>query len=390
MRTDTPTFLPFLVLIFVVTLSTAAIVPFMGYFIVEGLGRDPWEMGVYAALVTVISVGVNKKFSTYLDRGMSAFPLIGIAGGCFLIGSLSMVFTPNFWVLLSLGTLSFGVGNSATSTLFALGSQVAETSQLKQQTFNAYMRATTSTAWMLGPACSFVLADQVSNRAVFEIAAVIAVLWLVLWIYLVDPTAQISPTPTRSETPVQNRHLRYAVAACFFLSLGHSVTFAALPLFYVQELNLPTYAPGTAFSMKTFVEIFAILTTPYLISRFRLRALLIAVALFAGLVIQILANVSTFPQLLAAAALEGLYYGLYASLSLSFVQSFAVDRIAGATATYWNTLKISSFIAGPITGLIAQYYDFHLAIQLASLGAMASLVCLIAMPQSQTLTRTTK
>jgi SET family sugar efflux transporter-like MFS transporter len=103
------------------------------------------------------------------------------------------------------------------------------------------------------------------------------------------------------------------------------------------------------------------------------------VALLAAVTILLLSYVQTFPQMLAGAALEGLYYGLYASIGISFLQSFAGDRPAQVTALYWNVLSVSGILAGPVTGLIAQVYNFQTAIQVASaVAAFAALLLLAA------------
>lgn len=132
--------------------------------------------------------------------------------------------------------------------------------------------------------------------------------------------------------------------------------------------------------MKTFFEVIAIFSTPWIISRFGLRGPLFAVALLAAATIQLLSHIHSYPQMLAGAALEGLYYGLYASLGISFIQSFAGDRPAQATALYWNVLSVSGILAGPAVGLIAQAYDFRTVIQISSIVAtFAALIMMASM-----------
>ncbi|MGV8939882.1 MAG: hypothetical protein ACOH2J_22420 [Allorhizobium sp.] len=130
--------------------------------------------------------------------------------------------------------------------------------------------------------------------------------------------------------------------------------------------------------MKTFVEVFAIFTTPLVISRFGLKGPLVVVALLATVTILLLSYVQTYPQMLAGAALEGLYYGLYTSIGISFLQSFSGDRPAQATTLYWNVLSVSGILAGPATGLIAQAYDFRAVIRVASAAAAFAALLLLA------------
>ncbi|MGO7319393.1 hypothetical protein ACCS95_06665 [Rhizobium ruizarguesonis] len=78
--------------------------------------------------------------------------------------------------------------------------------------------------------------------------------------------------------------------------------------------------------------------------------------------------------------MEGLYYGLYASIGISFLQSFSGDRPAQATALYCNVLSVSGILAGPATGLIAQAYDFQPVIRVASaVAAFAALLLFASM-----------
>ena len=370
--------LPFLLLLFVGTACSSMIVPFMGFFLVEGLGRDPWTISVYSALAVCLTVTVNRLFARRIDAGSPVSPLIGMALGGYLAATLALSVSPALWTVMTIGVLGFGVSSSAISTMFSLGGVLAQRREIERSRFNAWMRATTSTAWMVGPALSFFVADRFGEASVFKLCAALALVWLVLWRVALprDITAEAPPRAgADGETERFNTGLWLSVAFVFCLSTAHSLTFAALPLFYVREVGLPGYAPGTAFSIKTFVEVFAIFSTPFLIARFGLWRSLMATTLLAVVTIQVLAAVSSFPQMLAGAALEGLYYGLYASLGISFVQSFAAGRPARATAIYWNAMMVTGILAGPAVGVIAQLRDFATVIQVASaVAACAALI----------------
>jgi SET family sugar efflux transporter-like MFS transporter len=278
------------------------------------------------------------------------------------------------------------MGSSAISTMFSLGGNLAECDGIERSRSNAYMRATTSTAWMIGPAVTFLIADQISLDAVFVASLGLSVLWVSLWWLSLprDVRAAAKPSPEIAGPSSQTNGLWLAATFVFCLSLAHSLTFTSLPIFYVQEVGLPGFAPGVAFSVKTFVEIIAIFLTPAIIARIGMRPALLATSLLAAVTIQILASVQSFPQMLTGAALEGLYYGFYASLGISYVQSFAKDRPAQATAIYWNTLMASGLLAGPAVGFIAQAYDFRSVIQIASGVALFAAVILIAGRQNAT------
>ena len=356
------------------------IVPYMGFFIVNELGQEPWTISVYAGGVAVLATLSNKYFARRIDNGDSAFALIGVAVSGYLMGCLMLALFPSLSTVLTFGIIGFGVSTSAISTMFSLGVRLAEKQQLDRTRINAYMRATTSTAWMAGPALSFFVADLYGGTRVFYLGASLSILWVLLW-WKATPKHQ----PTNSAESEKDANdtipahvLWLAVLFIFCLSSAHSLTFTALPLFYVQEVGLPGYAPGTAFTMKTLIEVFAIFTTPLLIVKFGLKRSLLATSVLAVMTIQFIAYVQTYPQMLLGAAMEGLYYGLYASLGISYIQSLARGRSARATALYWNTLIISGVLAGPLVGFIAQLYSFQTVIKLASMVALFAVLVLIA------------
>jgi SET family sugar efflux transporter-like MFS transporter len=380
MNSKVVSLLPFLLLLFCGTICSAMIVPYMAFFLVEGLGYEPWMISVYATLAVCLTLIANRQFAQRIDDGARVFPLVGVAAIGYSVAALSLSLAPTLWTVLTLGVVGFGISSSAVSTMFSLGGNLAERHDIERSRFNAYMRATTSTAWMIGPAVTFLIADQFSVEAVFYMALSLSFVWLGLWWLGLprDITAAAKPKSDSSDLKAHTSGgLWLAAAFVFCLSLAHSLTFSSLPLFYVQEVGLPGFAPGLAFSIKTFVEVIAIFSTPMIIARFGMRPALIATTLLAVVTIQLLASVQSFPQMLFGAALEGLYYGFYASLGISYVQSFAEDRPAHATAIYWNTLMVTGLLAGPAVGFIAQAYDFQTVIQVASAVAFCAAVVLI-------------
>jgi SET family sugar efflux transporter-like MFS transporter len=370
-RSKTATFAPFLLLLFTGTLSNSAIVPFMGFYLVSALDQPPWMLSVYSGLAVVLTVTANRAFGRRIDAGTRVFPLIGIAATGFATASFAMAVSPSLPVMLTIGVVGYGISASAISTMFSLGGHMAERHAVPRTRFNAIMRATTSTAWMVGPAVSFFAAGQLGPTVVFKGAAVLSLAWLALWFFTLprDVLARAPVKPSDAPPAPTTTGLWLAAAFIFAMSAAHGLTFTALPLFFVQEVGLPSFAPGFAFSVKTFVEVFAIFSTPFLMARFGLRGPLMVTTLIAVCAILFLSSVQTLPQMIIGSALEGLYYGLFASLGISYVQSFAEDRPAQATAIYWNTLMVSGLISGPAVGLLAQATSFQTVIQTSSGGA---------------------
>ena len=112
-----------------------------------------------------------------MDQGSNPFPMIGFVASGYFLAAFTLSLSPGFLTAVTAGVIGFGVGASSMSTMFSVGAVIADRRAIKRSTFNAYMRATTSTSWMIGPALSFTVADQAGPEAVFLVATAIALLW---------------------------------------------------------------------------------------------------------------------------------------------------------------------------------------------------------------------
>lgn len=71
--------LKFLILLFCSTVCSAMMVPFMGYFLVEELGYQPWVIVVYSLLAVSLTLLANREFAKRIDNGARVFLLVGCA-----------------------------------------------------------------------------------------------------------------------------------------------------------------------------------------------------------------------------------------------------------------------------------------------------------------------
>lgn len=373
-----------LLLLLVGVMSTATIVPFMGVYIVEGLGKDPWLISIYTVITLSLTLIVNRQFGQWIDNGAKVSSLILASIIAFIVANVAIIAIQQYWILVTVGSLCFSISNAATATMYSYGRIYAEQNGLNTSRYNSYLRAMTSIGWMLAPAFAFFVASLGNPVAVFYIALGLAFVWILIW-YFTMPKEFTIPKSTdinhsrANDDKSFNKQLWLAAFVCLCFSLAHALAMSALPLFYIQEAGLPTYAVGLSFSVKTFIEIGAILGAPWLISRFGARQALCFSAVLAIVTYFILSQVTTIEQMVFGAALEGLYYGVFAGVGISYIQSFARGKVAGATSLYMNSLYLGGLVSGSSMGLIAQFYDFKTVIQFASIWFIAAIVTLIFM-----------
>lgn len=359
-------------------ICNAAIVPYMGVYIVETLGRDPWMIGLYAMITLTLTLFVNRQYGEWIDAGHAIAPLVGASIVAFGLAVISILIFPSYWVLICFASPCFAVSNASVSTMYSFGRLLAERQGLNIARYNSYLRAMTSLGWMLAPAASFYIASVSGDFAAFWLALILCGVWALIW-WIVMPkgfASEAAPKPRDMSPEPLNTELWLAASICLAFALAHSMAMSALPLFYIREAGLPAYAPGISLSIKTGVEIVAILMAPAIMSRLGARNALRAAALLAILAFFILARVATMPQLWLGAALEGLYYGLFAAVGLSYLQDFAKGRMARATSLYMNSLFLGGLISAPLMGLTAQFVSFGMAVQLAALWAVLAFAML--------------
>ena len=376
-----------LLLLFTGVFCNGMIVPFMGFFIIDELGRDPWEISIYVGLVSVLTLVMNRQFGERFDKGARVRPLIAISAFAFLIATATLSLYPSYWVIIGFISLCFSFSNASTSLMYSFGRAYAESQGMAVTSYNSYLRSMTSLGWMMAPALSFFIAGQWGNAFVFYTAASLALLWVILWFFVVptDFTAA-AKEPSSNQPSSQSRSLNHglylAAAACLFIAAAHILTSAALPLYFTQEAKLPTFAPGLAFSIKCLTEVAVILLIPYAMQKFSARTALYAATIIAMPTFYILSQVDSLPQLIVGAALEGLYYGIFAGVSITFVQSFANGRLGRATSLYMNSLFLGGMFGNVSMGLIASAYSYQTAIQLSLVIITIALVILIASRRS--------
>jgi len=96
----------------------------------------------------------------------------------------------------------------------------------------------------------------------------------------------------------------------------------------------------------------------------------------------VLYNASSLALMAAGASLEGLYYGTFAAVGMTFVQGFARGKIGRATALYMNSLFLGSMAGTTGMGIIASLYGFRAVI-------VAAAICMVAASAILFLTRAT-
>ncbi|WP_062119209.1 MFS transporter [Aureimonas sp. AU40] len=347
-----------LLFLFGLALANASLVTFMGFHIVHDLGQPPWAIGLYAGVTTLVSVTANRAAGERIDGGWPIARLVSLANFCTLAGTLILALPHDYARLLTLAAPLVALGQTATTSLYSLGRLHAERNGIDPARANTRLRTMTSLGWMIGPALCLGLGFLCLPRDFRKDT----------------PTPANSSAAAREDGP--NPALRIAGLVCLLFSISQCLCAVSLPIFLIQDIGLPTFAPGLSFAVKCLFEVVLILSCAPLIARFGARTCLVASAGLGILAYALLSQVHSLPTLIVGAAAEGIYCGLFAGVSASFVQGFSRGRIGRATSLYMNSLFLGSLAATSLLAALATFLSFRATI-LAAMGTMAGAALLL-------------
>jgi MFS transporter, SET family, sugar efflux transporter len=358
----------------------SSLIPAMGYFIVEGLQQPAWKIGFYSGLMAPLSMLVNRQIGRMLDNSVPVRKILGVSIAAYILFAGLLASTPEFFLLVLLGAPLMALSNGATASTLTYGRLYANANALEAGQFNAFLRMGISFAWMIGPALTFFLISQIGFRKTYLFSVCLGLIWCTAWYFTVPGNFRAPPKSSQNETfEGTDWALWLAALSCTFFALGNILFVSVSPLYFIEQIGLPGFTPGLLLSIKCFVEVCAILYAARLATRLGARSVLIIASLLAVSAFLLMGQVTTVWQAAAIALLEGFYYGLFAGVSITYIQSFIPKTPGRATAIYSNSLFLGGLVGSVSMGIIASGFDYRAVVYTAAgAGCLAFVVLLVA------------
>lgn len=372
------------VVLLVAVTANAAMVPLMPYLLATRVGWPLWQVGLYSFAVTAVTIVLNRLASTQVDRGRS------LVGMC-VLGVIAQTAAPLFAivaldhrVVLALVVPCLAAGGAIVPVFYAMGRRAAGSARADPGRQNSLLRVATSGGWVLGPAVSFALlgkfGDAVSLALVCGLALV-GLAFLGATGRRLRHTAYASRSPSGTpdddaETATNRGQVRAGVALVFMFSFMHIVTTTSLALLLVRHTGVPESGTGLVLATKAIVEMAAILVSPWLQNRWGARRSLTIAAVVAVVAYGAYLLSQGWVLGIVGAMLEGAYYGLFAAVGLTWIQSLAPERIGWATGSYMSGIYAGVLLGSPISGLVAGIWLPGITVLSMSVGLLAMALCL--------------
>ncbi|MEP3431701.1 MAG: MFS transporter [Roseibium sp.] len=357
----------------------AALIPLMSFFIVEGLGVEPWKIGLYTGTVLTLTLLTNRWAGERLDHGFPVRKLLVISVSAYLTLTALLTQTNSFLMLVLIVAPLMSLSNMGSGTIFTFGRLYAQRTDLDIARVNSWLRMAISLAWMIGPALSFTLVAEFGFKVAFSCALALGFVNLVLWHIVVPPEFKAEPKDKRQDAsdPI-NWGLMIAALICLGFVITNTLFVSVMPLLFIKETGLPGSTPGLSLTVKCLVEVFVIFASVRLAEKIGVRIVLLIAAILAAISMSLFAQATSLWQVIAISILEGTYYGLFAGVSITFVQSFAPDKPGRATAVYMNSLFFGGMIGSVSMGFIASATDYKTVLYVATGSSLTAMLILLA------------
>ncbi|KZK83715.1 Sugar efflux transporter A [Pseudovibrio sp. W64] len=383
----------FFAVMFFGAFSIAFVIPLLSTYIIEELQEPAFNLALVIGGFSVVSLATNRIFGGLIDGGNRVKPLLLINICAFTVHALIQLTAPSYLSLIIFGIPLIGISAGALSTMYSTGRLIAEQTGRDPGTFNLHMRICLSLGWVFGPPAAFLLYGTYGFQEIHLAAAISAFIWLTLCLLFIPATLKTHIKQHAQESSTADTVPMMLLIACvpvFALSAANSVFFSAGPVYFIKEMGLSVSVPGWAFATKSLFEVIIIYFAIKPTQRIGERNMMLLSGLGAMLFFATITSANSVEQVLMLCIIEGMYYGICASVGITFIQNYARHKPGIATSYFVNAIFVGGLAGNVLTGLVASYTTFQNTI-LSSvvLAALATLILLVIKPpQHQQLAQT--
>jgi len=374
------TSLAFLAIAFLAGIASALQTPTLSLFLTDEVQVRPAMVGFFFTGSAVIGILVSQFLARHSDSRGDRKSLIFL---CCILGALACLlfaWNRNYFVLLIVGVFLSSFGSTATPQVFALAREYADKTGREAVMFSSILRAQISLAWVIGPPVAFALALNFGFDVMYLGAAVTFIICslIVRWKLPSMPKAVNVSTETPLEAP--RRHRRDTLllfVACSMMWGCHSLYLINMPLYIINELNLPDKLAGIMMGTAAGLEIPVMLIAGYYAKRFGKKRLMQIAILAGGLFFIGMLTVKSEMLLLILQLFNAIFIGILAGIGMIYFQDLMPGQAGSATTLYTNTVRAGWIMAGSLAGTVAEIWGYYSVFYLALGMVVIAVYCML-------------
>lgn len=365
----------FLIVAFLTGIAGALQTPTLSIFLTDEVHARPAMVGFFFTGSAVIGILVSQFLAGRSDKRGDRKSLIVF---CCLLGVLActlFAWNRNYFVLLFVGVFLSSFGSTANPQMFALAREHADKTGREAVMFSSFLRAQVSLAWVIGPPLAYALAMGFSFTVMYLSAAVaFIVCGVMVWLFLPSMQKELPLATGTVEAPRRNRRdtlLLFVI--CTLMWGSNSLYIINMPLFIINELHLPEKLAGVMMGTAAGLEIPTMLIAGYFAKRLGKRFLM-RVAAVGGVCFYAGMLMAHSPAiLLGLQLLNAIFIGILGGIGMLYFQDLMPGQAGSATTLYTNTSRVGWIIAGSVTGIVAEIWNYHAVFWFAMVMIIATL-----------------
>lgn len=379
-KTTDSTSLAFLAIAFLTGIASALQTPTLSLFLTDEVQARPAMVGFFFTGSAIIGIFVSQFLARHSDSRGDRKSLILF---CCILGALACLlfaWNRNYFILLIVGVFLSSFGSTATPQVFALAREHADKTGREAVMFSSILRAQISLAWVIGPPLAFALALNFGFDVMYLGAAVTFIICglIVRWKLPSMPKSAVASTDTPLEAPRRHRKDTLLLfITCSMMWGCHSLYLINMPLYIINELNLPDKLAGLMMGTAAGLEIPVMLIAGYYAKRFGKKGLMQVAILAGGIFFIGMLTVKSEVLLLILQLFNAIFIGILAGIGMIYFQDLMPGQAGSATTLYTNTVRAGWIMAGSLAGTVAELWGYYSVFYLAFGMVIIAIYCML-------------
>nr|WP_202819762.1 sugar efflux transporter [Thaumasiovibrio subtropicus] len=360
-------------------LAFAFVLPIMSLFLVEELNAQPMYIGLYTTTASLMTILISPKLTGLIDKGVSSKHVFLLTLAGIFFGALGFSAASEFWHALLIGMFVMPFASSSIPVVLTIIRGFADATGENSTQLNSQMRSSVSLLWIFGPPLAFVSVDKLGFTLNYFLAATIASLVFLFVAVMLKLPADAKASKSNVSKTVERlpKEVWYLAAVMFLANVANSTYLNAMPIYLTRELGLPKSYPGILLGLTAAIEI-PIMLLAAKWSKKHGKGGLLKVGFASAMLFYIgMYSLHDFYLLLPLQLINGVFFGIFVGLGVTYMQDLAPKAIGKASAFYTNTMLVGTMVGTSLMGVISQGFGFKAPLILCLLAISLALIGLV-------------
>lgn len=374
---------PLFVIHFIVGLAIAFRHPFMSLFGLDEAKLSNITFGILMCVITLFEIILATYIAKLSDSRWKRKPVLILCSLAAVIAYVSFAFLRDFYALLIIGAVFFGISSSVVPQLWAYVRELlneAKTSAEKTPLIMNTFRMFFTLSWVLGPAVAAWILLQTSFKGLFLFGAAMYLLSAIVILFIKKEPEKLkaaAKAPVKLGKFIFTPNIFANLVAFLLINAAGFISMLNLPQLVTKILNGNEANVGIIFSIPPIIEVPLMIVFGVLATKWGNGILIKMSFLVASVYFFLLVTATEVWQIYPIQILNAMYIAVIAGNAMTYFQDFLPDQPGTATTLYLNTSK-AGYLVGFLTfGFVSEFFGFELVQYVCAAITFISFIILV-------------